>query len=67
MTDGLVFDDDTNLLHVRAKERAARDADEANLYPELFPYREVPRVAFGAGEIPMRVPEEIFITDTTFR
>jgi len=67
MMNELIFDDDTNLLHVRAKERAQRDAEEANLYPELFPYREVPKVAFGAGEIPMRMPEEIFITDTTFR
>lgn len=66
--NGLVFDDDTNLLRIDVKGRAAaRETEAQNLYPELFPYSEVPRVAFGTGEIPMRMADEIFITDTTFR
>lgn len=64
--NSLTYDDDTNLLRA-SKAAAPRGADEANLFPEIFPYDEVPRVTFGASVVPVHVPEEIFMTDTTFR
>lgn len=60
----LVFDANTNLLRLVPGERRA---DAADLFPALYPYDAVPRVAFGAQDAPMRMPDDIFITDTTFR
>ena len=56
------------------------DVQKPNLYREIFPYTEFPKVAFdppprlasgdaGAGSetVSYDIPEEIWITDTTFR
>lgn len=40
---------------------------EPNLYKEIFPYDEIPKIVFNGVQLPMDVPEDIFITDTTFR
>jgi isopropylmalate/homocitrate/citramalate synthase len=44
-----------------------QDTPEANLFPEIFTFEEIPRVAFNQRLVPMRMPKEIWITDTTFR
>jgi len=44
-----------------------QDVPEPNLYRDMFPYEELPRVRFEETTVPMRPPEEIWITDTTFR
>lgn len=44
-----------------------QDVAEPNLYKELFPYTEVPKITFNHRLVPMNPPEEIWITDTTFR
>jgi isopropylmalate/homocitrate/citramalate synthase len=43
------------------------DIQEPNLYRDLFPYEEVCRVEFDNRFVFPDPPEEIFITDTTFR
>ena len=43
------------------------DVDEPNLFREIFPYDEVCRVTFDHRVELIDPPEEIFITDTTFR
>ena len=43
------------------------DPGEPNLYRDIFPYTEVPRLGFNHRLVPMRMPREIWITDTTFR
>lgn len=64
----LVFDEDTRLLRETPGGAATLcDAPEANLFPEIYAFDQVPKVAFGGGGIPMRMPREIYITDTTFR
>lgn len=40
---------------------------EPNLLREQFPYIEPPKIAFDAIEVPVDPPDEIFITDTSFR
>lgn len=45
----------------------AVDVMEPNLYPEFFPYSSVPVLSFDGSMVPMDLPEEIWITDTTFR
>lgn len=37
------------------------------LYKEIFPYNEIPKIKFNNIQLPMNVPNDIWITDTTFR
>ncbi len=43
------------------------DVDKPNVFRNLFPYDEIPRIAFNDRIVPHNMPEEIWITDTTFR
>ena len=43
------------------------DVDKPNLYRETFPYSEFPKVVFDNEPVDYEIPEEIWITDTTFR
>lgn len=43
------------------------DAKEPNLYRETFPYTEFPKVKFDNQPVKRDIPDEIWITDTTFR
>lgn len=40
---------------------------EANLYKEYFPYEEIPKILVNNKMVPINLPEEIWLTDTTFR
>lgn len=46
---------------------ALQQVKDPHLYREFFPYKEVPSVAFDGHVVPMNIPDDIFITDTTFR
>jgi len=43
------------------------DVAKPNLYRETFPYTEFPRVIFDNENVEYDIPENIWITDTTFR
>ncbi len=43
------------------------DVEKPNLYREVFPYAEFPKVVFDNQRVDIEIPEEIWITDTTFR
>lgn len=43
------------------------DCKEPNLLKHFFPYSEICKITFDFIEVPMLIPDEIFITDTTFR
>ena len=45
----------------------ASNNEQPELFKEIFPYSEIPKVVFGDEQIPMFIPEDIWITDTTFR
>ena len=49
------------------KDIKLSDVERPNLYRDIFPYTEFPKVVFDGNIIPMNIPEEIWITDTTFR
>ncbi len=54
----------------KRKERTRfelEDAKEPELYRDMFPYTSVPRVELEDRVIPISMPDEIWITDTTFR
>lgn len=63
----IVFDDHSNLLRENYYQYDVQDVPNANLFPEIFPFGEVPRVAFNQRLVPMHMPKDIWITDTTFR
>jgi isopropylmalate/homocitrate/citramalate synthase len=44
-----------------------QDTKEPNLFRDIFPYTDVPKIPFNNRVVPMNPPEEIWITDTTFR
>jgi len=43
------------------------DAEEPNLFREMFPYVEVPKTLFDGEIVEVKPAPEIWITDTTFR
>ena len=43
------------------------DVEKPNLYREIFPYTEFPKVIFDNKTVAYDIPEKIWITDTTFR
>ncbi|MBQ4118887.1 MAG: 2-isopropylmalate synthase [Clostridia bacterium] len=59
--------DKTNLLEQRAYKYSLQDVNEANLQRDLYSYDEVPRIAFNHRRVPIGMPEEIWITDTSLR
>ncbi|MEG1525544.1 MAG: 2-isopropylmalate synthase [Clostridia bacterium] len=65
--NNIVFDDHSNLLRENCYEYSVQDVPEANLFPEMFSFDQIPKVAFNQRLVPMRMPREIWITDTTFR
>ena len=44
-----------------------QDVGTPNLFRELYSYDTIPKVAFNFRQTPMEIPENIWITDTTFR
>ncbi|NLG24111.1 MAG: 2-isopropylmalate synthase, partial [Clostridiales bacterium] len=63
----LEFNKRTNQLIQSKYKYQLQDVAEPNLYRELFEYTSVPKVAFNNRVVPMNMPDEIWITDTTFR
>ena len=53
--------------HSRFWRYDLKDIDQPNLQKDVFPFDEVSRIDFDHKLIPINPPDEIFITDTTFR
>lgn len=62
-----VFNRYTNLLEFSASPYGQLDREDPNLYRDQFPYTEVPKTVFNYRSVPMDMPDDIWITDTTFR
>ena len=63
----LSFDNTVNLLMQSKYRYQLQDVAEPNLYREIYDYSHVPKVAFNLRHVPMQMPDEIWMTDTTFR
>lgn len=61
------FSNRSNLLERTEFKYPLQDVDEPQLFRNLFPYDEVPKIAFNHRHVPMNMPDDIWITDTTFR
>ena len=57
----------SNLLEMEGVNYEVQDVDKPNLFREFFEYVEVPKVGFNFRTSPYDMPEEILITDSTFR
>ena len=57
----------TNLLEQKNYKYSLQDVEDPNLYRDLFPYTDVPRISFNHRRVPIGMPEDIWITDTSFR
>ena len=56
----------SNLLEQGIYKYSLQDIEEPNLYRQIYDYDEVPKVAFNHRRVPMNMPEDIWITDTSF-
>ncbi len=63
----LEFSPDTNLLEQAEYKFSMQERDEPNLYRHLFDYESIPKVAFNHRYVPINMPDNIWMTDTTFR
>ncbi|MHB9033857.1 MAG: 2-isopropylmalate synthase [Anaerolineae bacterium] len=63
----LEFSKRTNTLEQKEYQYSLQDVAEPNLYRLLYSYTEVPKIPFNHRHVPMYPPDEIWITDTTFR
>ena len=57
----------SNLLEQHQYKYSLQDVDDPNLYRDIYPYDEIPKIAFNHRRVPFAMPEEIWISDTTFR
>ncbi len=57
----------TNLLEQSTYKYSLQDVAEPNLYREVYPYTDVPRIAFNHRRVPIGMPQDVWITDTSFR
>ena len=63
----LEFDKNLNLLKQAKYKYSLQDVQEPNLYREIYDYQSIPKIAFNMRHVPENMPEEIWMTDTTFR
>ncbi|UCC94362.1 MAG: histone-lysine N-methyltransferase [Candidatus Omnitrophota bacterium] len=51
----------------KKKKYPLKEVGEPNLFRDIFPYSEVPKIVLGQKEVPMDPPKDFWITCTTFR
>lgn len=57
----------TNLLEEEEYRYSLQDVAEPILFRDIYSYSEVPKVSFNHRRVPLNMPEDIWITDTSFR
>ena len=57
----------TNLLEQKNYRYSLQDVENPNLYRDIYDYETIPKIPFNHRRVPMGMPEEIWITDTSFR
>jgi isopropylmalate/homocitrate/citramalate synthase len=63
----LYFDKNTQSYYTDLKSPKLEDVAEPNLYREIFPYSQFPKIPFTHERVPTFIPPETWVTDTTFR
>ncbi len=57
----------SNLLQIEEHMYILDDVRKPNVFRNMFPYSEIPKIPFNDRTVPHNMPREIWITDTTFR
>ena len=57
----------SNLLEQKNYKYSLQNVKNPNLYRDMYSYDQVPKVAFNHRRVPMNMPDDIWITDTSFR
>ena len=57
----------TNLLEQKSYKYQLQDVAEPNLYRDIYPCDDVPKIPVNHRRVPIGMPEKIWITDTTMR
>ena len=63
----LELSNNTNLLEQDSYKYSLQDVKEPMLYRDFYTYEDVPKVAFNHRRVPMGMPKDIWITDTSLR
>ena len=63
----LELSNSTNLLEQDNYKYSLQDVKEPELYRDFYTYEDVPKVAFNHRRVPMSMPKDIWITDTSLR
>ena len=56
-----------NLLEIEEHMYILDDVEKPQVFRNMFPYSEVPKIPFNDRIVPHNMPKDIWITDTTFR
>ncbi len=63
----ITMNENNNLLEIEEHMYILDDVKKPNVFRNMFPYSEVPKIPFNDRIVPHNMPREIWITDTTFR
>ena len=61
------YNQHTHLLEENQYIYGLQDVESPELFREIFPYDMVPKITYNHRHVPINMPEEIYISDTTFR
>ena len=56
-----------NLLKIEEHMYILDDVEKPNVFRNMFPYEDIPKIPFNDRIVPHNMPRDIWITDTTFR
>ena len=63
----VTMNESKNLLEIEEHMYILDDVKKPNVFRNMFPYSEVPKIPFNDRTVPHDMPKDIWITDTTFR
>lgn len=63
----VTMNEHNNLLQIEEHMYILDDVEKPNVFRNMFPYDEVPKIPFNDRIVPHNMPRDIWITDTTFR
>jgi len=63
----VTMNDMNNLLEIEEHMYILDNVDKPNVFRNMFPYSEIPKIPFNDRIVPHNMPKDIWITDTTFR
>ena len=61
------MNEDNHLLQIEEHMYILDDVQKPNVFRQMFPYSDIPKIPFNDRTVPKRMPKDIWITDTTFR